>query len=57
MSITWVTQACNLSYLRGRNQEDMGKVSLGKKLVRPHLSQWLGAVACACRSSYSRKHE
>jgi hypothetical protein len=31
------------------------EANLGKKLMRPHLKQWLGAVLCACHPRYTGK--
>jgi hypothetical protein len=47
-----VAHAYNPSYSRGEDLEyHSSKPASAKKFVKPHLSQWLGTVACTCHPS------
>jgi hypothetical protein len=47
-----VAQAWNPSYSGSRDQEDVSRSAWVKSSWAPHLTQWLGAVAHACHTSY-----
>jgi hypothetical protein len=52
LGLALVVQACNPSYLRGWDQEDLFEANLSKKLVRPPCQPVLNVMAHTCHPSY-----
>jgi hypothetical protein len=53
-----VAQACNPSYLGGRDQKDLSsRPAQAKKFMRSHLNQCLHAMTNACHPSYAGKYK